>query len=883
MRLHRAENDLSREISAHLALLEDQFRREGLSEDQARDAARRSFGGIEQVKEHHRDARSFRWIADFRQDIKYGARSFARNPIFTFAAATTLALGIGAATTIFAALYAVVLRPLPYANASRLVRVLEYQPPREAGGAPRRGNPFSPANLDIVRKASTLSHAGLEMPRLMILTNGDAHDRVGGSRLSADIFPMLDAAPLFGRTLEAQDEQPGSDNVVLISHTFWRQRLGGAADVVGKMVILDDRPHMVVGVMKPEFHFPPGSSAEYWTPLVTAGPFANARLSFYARLAGDASIAAARDEIALLYDSARSTSPANRPRLDVVPMKDILIEPFAPAITVLAAAVVLVLLIACVNVATLVLARSIARQHEMSLRTALGASHSRLLRQHLAEGALLATLAGGIGLAIAEACTAWARLLTGPGPRRDMAGGVNIPRLSDITIDLSAVSFAVAISIIAVVAFSFIAVARRRSPIAASLRGEGPQVRSLGGLHRVLVGAEVAMTVVLFIGGALMIRSFMNLSSIDVGFAPRDVLTFQVTLPPSRTPADLSRFGDEMSSRISTMPGVQGVGYAESLPMVPVGRFAAIGRTPALPKPAPGAPPNLDVRIVGPGYLSVMGSRIVKGRDLRASDDAAAARAVVINETLARELFPNEDAIGGQLFLGGGPTFDPKGRTGPLQPWEVVGIVADVRQRSVIDPASPQIFVDQRQVPGPTGSSAVNFAVRIDGDSTAVMSAARGLVAQLDRMAFVENVAPMEALVSATYAKPRLYAWVLGLYALIAICLAGIGIYGVIAFAVAQRTREIGIRIALGARRWQVRALVIRDSAMVVGAGLTVGTIGAIWSSRLFESLLYGVTPLDRVTYIGVTAAFASIALLAAFIPARRASTVDPATTLRHE
>jgi predicted permease len=616
---------------------------------------------------------------------------------------------------------------------------------------------------------------------------------------------------------------------------------------------------------------------------VPAGTPPTFRLSFYARLRDGVSLAAAQDEIAVLYDSVRSTTPANRPRLEVAPVKEVLIEPFKPAITVLAAAVVLVLLIACVNVANLVLARSTVRRYEMALRAALGASRGRLLRQHLAEGTLLALCSGTGGLAIAAICMSWLRAFGSSGPRRDMLPGINIPRLADTNIDLAVAGFALVVSVVAGIAFGLIAGARRPS-LAPALRRESRPWSLFGarGIQHALVVAEVAMAVMLFVGSALMIRSFSHLSTIDTGFAAAGVTTFQVTLPPSRPLSELTRVGDALVDRIAAMAPVHGVGYAESLPMVPVGRMAVLSTTPVVPKPDPSSP-RLDVRIVSHGYLDVMGIRIAEGRGFSAADGAGAPRALLINETLAREMFAGRNAVGQRIYIGGVPTFDPPGRSSPLAPWEVIGVVADVRQRTVIEPATPQIFVDQRQVPGPINASSINVVVRMDGDPAPLLASLRPLIAQLDAAAFVDNVARMDQIVSNTYARPKLYALVLGIYAAVAISLAAIGIYGVMAFAVVRRTREIGIRMALGARRRQVQALVVRDSAIVAGAGLVIGIGGAVWSSRLFEGMLFGITPLDRTTYAAVAAAFAAIAMLAAVIPARRASAVDPVLALRSE
>jgi putative ABC transport system permease protein len=885
IRHDRAEHELAREVAAHLALLEEQFRNEGLSPEAARLAARRAFGGVEQAKEHQRDARAFRWIGDLRQDITYGARSFARTPAFTIAAVVTLALGIGAATTIFGALYSIGLRPLAYPDSDRIVRVFEYLPPREAGGAPRRGNPFAPSQLDAVRTATTLSHVGLEIPRLMVMHAGDTPARVTGSRVSAAIFPLIGVQPILGRGLHEDDERQGSENVVVISHSLWQQQLGGRGDVIGTPLTLDNRPHTIVGVMAEGFQFPPGWNGDIWTPLVPGGTAPTFRLPFYARLRDGVSLAAAHEEIGAIYDAVRSTNPSNRPRLEMVPVKDVLIEPFKPAITVLAVAVILVLLIACVNVANLVLARAIVRRYEMSLRAALGATRARLVRQHLAEGVLLAIVSGAGGMLITLVSMSWMRTLGRAGPRRDMLPGLSIPRAGEIHLDLTIAGFAIAISLLAGIAFGLIAAVRQPASLTSALRREGRRWPILGarGIQHALVMAEVAMAVTLFIGSALMIRSFLHLTSIDMGFTARERLTFQVTLPSSRALPEVTRFGEELVARIASMPSVRAAAYADSLPMIPVGRLAVLSETPSFPKRDPAAPPRLDARIVSHRYLDVMGVRIVEGRSLQATDAAGRPRVMLINETLRRELFGGASAVGRRLFIGGVITFDPPGRTAPLEPWEIVGVVGDVRQRSVIDPAMPQFFVDQRQVPGPTGGAAVNVVVHVDGDGTALLSSLRSIVSQMDALAFIDNVAPLENLVSNSYARPRLYALLLAIYAALAIGLTVVGIYGVIAFGVVQRTREIGIRMALGARRRQVRALVVRDSIVVTGTGLVIGVGAAVWSSRLFEGMLFGITPLDRTTYAVVAAAFAAIALVASFVPARRASAVDPVAALRAE
>lgn len=896
-----AERQLAREIASHLQFLEDRFIAQGMSPDEAKLNARKTFGGVEQAKEYQRDARSFPWLEDLRRDVPYAARSFARNPGFTLAAVLTLALGIGAGAAVFSIINAVLLRPLSYADADRVVRIIEQLPPREGRATARAGHPLAIGELAAFRAESrTFSAAGMEFPRLMVMTGRGHTVRMAGSAVSAETFSSLGVAPILGRLFTGSEARPGAAAAIL-SHAAWRQHFDGRPDVLRESVVLDGRSFAIIGVMNASFQFPPGSKSQFWLPLQSDLPPAM-RLPMTARLRDGVSIQAATEETTAIVSRLRPGSASSSPRLRVVPVKDLLVEPVSQGFLVVAAGVAFVLLIACVNVANLLLARTAMRQHELTLRLALGAGRGRLFRQFITEGVMLSLMGGAVGLALAAGEISLSQAMSAATPRNDMGPGINIPRLDEVFLDGAAIGVALLVALFAGLALGLVsALGQPRSSEMANLRSSSRFETSSSSLrhrHRAqstLVIAEIAMAMLLFVGGALLLRSFVNMARVNPGFNPNGVLTFQVSLTPAHSIAQVTQFAEDLIARLQALPDVHAVGYAESLPMMPVGRGVRLGLTPDIPRPGSKSPPPsglvsaqvpLDVRIVSRGFLDAMGTRLLSGRGLTESDGAGRPQVMLINETLARSGVLGSNPIGRHIYAGGNVTFDPGIRSGAaasLEPWEIVGIVEDVHQLNIATDPSPQLFVDQRQLPGPTGGTAFNVAVRHEGPIAPVSSSLRTIVADLDDEALLENVAPMSELVSSTLARPRLYTVFLSLFAGIAASLAAVGIYGVMSFAVTRRTREIGVRVALGARRSQVVRLVVGQSAALTLAGILLGTAGAVASARLLEGMLFGVSPLDPGTFIAVALAFAALAAIAAFVPARRASSVDPVIALRCE
>lgn len=894
----RADRELSREMRVHLAFLEEEYRARGMTAEQARQAAHRAFGGVDQAKERQRDQRSFSWIDDLRRDVPYAARSFARHPGFTSAVVVTLALGIGAGAAVFSLVNAVLFRPLPYPDADRVVRIIEQLPPRDGRAAPRVGHPLAIGELAAFRAESrTVAAAGLELPRLVVMTGRGYPVRMVGSAVSAETLSSLGVTPLLGRLFTATEKQP----VAILSHATWQQRFEGRRDALGESVVLDGRGYTVIGVMDSTFQFPPGSKSQFWLSLPGDLPQAM-RLPVTARLRDGVSLQAATEEATAIVSRLRNARADAVPRLQVVPLKDLLVAPVSQGFLVVAGGVAFVLLIACVNVANLLLARTAMRQHELTLRLALGAGRGRLFRQFITEGVMLSMMGGAVGLVFAGGEIALLQAMSTAVPRNDMGPGSNIPRLNEVILDGTVVGVAVLVALVAGLVLGLVAASGQpRSSEMASLRSSGRVETSSSSLrhrHRAqstLVIAEMAMAMLLFVGGGLLLRSFVNLSRVNLGFNPQDVLSFQVSLTPAHSIGQVTQFAEDLVARLQALPDVRAVGYAESLPMMPVGRGVRLGLTPDIPRPGSKSPPPpglvpadvpLDVRIVSRGFLDAMGTRLIAGRGLTESDGAGRPQVMLINETLARSGVLGSNPIGLHIYAGGNVTFDPVIRSGTAaspQPWEIVGIVEDVHQLNLATDPSPQVFVDQRQLPGPTGVTAFNVAVRLEGPIAPVSSSLRTIVADLDDEALLENVAPMGDLVSSTLVRPRLYTVFLSLFAAIAVSLAAVGIYGVMAFAVTRRTREIGVRVALGARRSQVVSLIVGQSAALTLVGIVLGSAAAAASARLLEGMLFGVSPLDPGTFVAVAVAFSALAALAAFVPARRASSVDPVIALRCE
>jgi predicted permease len=877
----RVDDDLDAEIRTHLTLLEAEHRRRGLSPRAAREAARRDFGGVEQVKEQWRDARGLRWFDDLRRDVTFALRGLRRNPGFTAVAVLTLALGIGAAAGIVSVVNIVLVRPLPYADSDRLVRLIVHVPAAESpNGRDMRvaGGIFDASDARAIAvEARTVARAGLLTPALMSLSGREEAARLQGWRVSAAIVSTLGRPPALGRLFGARDEAAGAEDVLLLSHRAWVRHFGADADVIGQRYTLEGvlGPRVrtgftVIGVMPDDFWFP-DSQADFWIPM----PEGNmGRGTLLARLADGVSPAAAAAEIETFIRERKSHTAGVR--YEFVRERDELVAPVRRGLVVLAAAVGLVLLIACVNVANMLLARANARQRDTAIRGALGAGRGRLIRQSLTESLVLSLVAGIAGAVLACGGIELLRHLAATIPRFDLGVSLFFPRLDEVGVDGSMLLLTLIISTLSAVLLGLPAVPwRLPASLARTLQGGGAGSRRArmapATIRAALVTMQVALATTLLIGGMLLGRSFVELVRVDPGYEAANVLTFQVALPADRYPGPrLIEFAETLSERLRGAPGVRAAAYANQLPMVQL-RDSAGGLWRTSDPERGTAPDAADARLVSRAWFEAMGIRVVAGRGFSERDTAGSPRAMVVNEALARRDLAG-DAIGQHVYVGRDPL-----------PWEIVGVVEDVRQFGLGQAPEPQFFIDLRQWTGggllfPVGAY---FVVRTGGDPMAIVPPLRALVAELDGAGTLFNVVPMERLVASTTARQRMYAVLLGLFAAIGAGIAAIGIYGVIAYAVAQRTREIGIRIALGAGRAPIMAMVLRQTAALTVLGVAVGLSGAAALARRLDTLMFGVAPLDPATFVAVPALFACIAAIAAAVPARRAARVDPQVAIR--
>ena len=857
VRAEPSDAEATREIDAHLTLLEDEYLRRGLSADEARLAARRALGSVAHAKDLHRDARAFTWIDDARLDIAHGWRSLRRTPGFTAVAVLTLALGIGANTAIFSVISGVLLRPLPYRDADRLVQLFA---PDTERGLPRGARAIPPGQFEVVRAPSrSFSHvAGHILTSATLTGQGDAV-RLAGVQITASIFPLLGISPMLGRPFASSEESANADAVVVLSHSAWQRYFNGDPAIVGRVVAFDGRGRTIVGVMPARFAFP-DAFVQYWVPYVPPDPKSRSFLSLQtiARLSDGVALRTAEDEVTT---SVRASGARIDGRFEAVGMHDDLVAPVKPALLILAAAVGLVLLIACVNVANLLLARSAAREHEIAVRRAVGASPGRLFRQMLTESTLLSMIGALAGTALALGAIDLLRNLAAILPRRDLGAGVSVPRLDEIGMDVPVLAFTIGVALLTGIVCGLLPAlrhARAREADRLRARVATPRVRG------VLVVAEIAMAMVLLVGGGLLIRSFIKLATQDLGYDSIRVVTFQAT--PRRGPGQAAKaFADQLVERIEALPGISAAGYANNLPLVQQGFARDISSQPYDRRPP--RPPFPSLHAVSPRMIQALGLRIIEGRTF--SSGEAGRREALITRAFARSGFFDGPALGRQIY------------TGDMS-WEVVGILEDINQFRLDRPAGPELYIVDF-VPAPPGLGGTYFAVRTDVDPGAIAASVRSLVRQMDPLATVDNIATMDQIVSNAMSRPRLYAVLLGIFAGVAMLLAAIGIYGVLSHLVAQRAREIGIRMALGAQRFRVVSLVLRQSAVLFIVGIVVGLMGAAALSRYLEGLLFGLTPLDVTTFVGVVVMFAAVAMLASYVPARRATRVDPLVALRSE
>jgi predicted permease len=890
LRPGRAEQELAREMASHLSILEDEYRRRGMTGDEARAAARRAMGGVEQTKERQREARSLPVLEDLRRDLGIAVRMLMKARGFTAVVVLTLGAGIGVSTAIFTVVNALLLRPLPYSQAEQLVRIVEHIPAEERpDGRPDRRTGLTKDDADALREATTISDVGLYDPfgvSSVTWTEGDQVRVLGASQVQPSVFPTLRLSPALGRAFTDDDARPGAnqpglgvsllgDAVAVLSWSAWHRYFGGDPSIVGRTMNLDGREHAVVGVMPDGFAFP-SAATEVWTPLVPqSAPQGAPPLPYgaMARVRDGVSIEAAASEVRAIYAGlGRGEGPGGGPRVEVVSVMEEQAAPFRPALRVLAVAVGVVLLIACANVAHLLLARTTVRVREFGVRAALGAGRRRLVRQVLTESLLLASLGGAVGLALAYGGTT---LLTAawPGNVTPQSG---LPRIDRIDVDTTVLAFTIIVTGVTGLLFGLVpALQVSRTDLMAAMRGT-PQTSGVPGrrvsTRSMLVVAETALAVVLVAAAGLLIHSFVRLATIDAGFTAARVLTFRVATSPE-TAARRVEMNDQLADRLRALPGVAAAGYSLGIPLQPYGLVTQFE--------VPSGPPRAPLLVpVNTDYLEVIGARLVAGRFFRPEDDRDAP-VMIVNESLAREVFTGNPV--GQLVR---TTFVETA-------WEVVGVVADSsRQRSLADDPVPAFYVPAGQMvrftymQGPMASTLgaqMTFAVRAERDPDALLPAINAVLRELEPRSAITSIAPLNRIVSNSIAAPRFYAALLGTFAGVALVLAAIGLYGLLAYSVAQRTREIGVRMALGAPRRGILALVLRQGAVLAGIGIVAGLAGAFAVTRYLSSLLFGITPLDPATFVAVALVFAAVALLASYVPARRATSVDPLVALRSE
>ena len=884
----RAEEELQEELRLHLELERERQRDAGVPEHDVDRAARRKLGNATLIRERTRDVWGWRWLDDLGWDLRHAVRTLRRSPGFTAAVVIVLALGTGVATAMFGIVYGMLIRPLPYPDAGRIVRV--GQQPRQLPGVPVY---LSALAIDQVQQDAASFEQLAAYGAFTFEWIAPDGARPWGVPVSPALLRLLGARPHLGRLFTDDEARSGADGVVLLSHRAWTRRFDANPDVVGTVVDVYNEPRTVVGVLAEGFYFPrPG--AEVWIPYVLR-PDASTE-AVLGRLREGVSTERAATEVSTILqriDGAAARGPdGNVTR--VIPLLEEMVGAYRPALLALTGATLLVLLIACVNVAGLLLARGVTRRRELAVRSALGAGRARIARQLLTESVMLGVGGGALGLATAAVVLRAAPALV---PNA-------VTRLDEVGLDGVVLAFTLGLSV--VVGFLFGAVPALQWSGRHLLRTlmEG-SARSTGGFgllrgnrtRAVLAAAQVALALVLLVGAGLLLRSFVGLATLDRGYDPTNVIAAStrhpVTVRPGfATPEEFieaetarRRFYGELvkaMERVARLPDVTAVGVTSALPLAASGSIMQLVQVDGHPIPSDRTElPEALLRVTSPGYFDVMRLRLVGGRLFTHREGAGSPPVLVVNETFAREVLGGAPAVGQRVRFAGSLN-----SVGDEVSWEVIGVVADLTYRGLkVTGSQAEAFAPAQQIDAaPTpGYAFPVVAVRTIGDPFAAVPFLREAVAEARPGASVATVMTMDARLSAAVAEPRFFAVLVGCFAALAFLLAAFGLYGLLSYTVAQRRGEIAIRMALGARRGDVLALVVRQGAVLVGAGAVVGLAAAAASSRLLESFLYGIATNDRLTFVAAPLALAAVALVACYVPARRATRVEPMEVLRFE
>jgi putative ABC transport system permease protein len=876
-RKSRVEQELSDELRFHLEKLAEEYVAKGITPQEARCAALRELGGVEQIKEECRDMRRVNYIESFFQDLRYGLRMLVKNRGFTLVAVLTLGLGIGANSAIFSVVDAVILRPLPYKDPNRLVMVKERIPLASPEPIPV----CAPDVVQFQRQNQVFESVAAFGGGQFDLSGEGEPERITAERVNAGLFSLLGVQPVVGRPFTAEEDQPGH-SLAILSYALWQRRFGANPDVLGHTVTLDRQAYTVIGVMPRSFAFPlrgmdQGEAADLFVPMAfTRDELSdigdNFNFSVLARLKPGVTWARANaDADAIAYRILQTYPPQFRDKIKLeavaLPLSGQVVGRVRTLLLLLLGAVGFVLLIACANVANLLLTRAAHRQREIAVRLAMGAGRLRLLRQLAAENLVLALAGAGLGLLLAFGIM---HALVGWMP-------ANIPRVHAIGLNLPVLAFTLGLAALTGLVFGVApALAASRTDLNSTLK-EGGRSAQQGLQHprlrAALVVGEIALSMVLLVGAGLLVRSFERVLATQPGFRPEHVLTASLSLPEAQYKQEqqIRGFYRELIDRLKQLPGARAVGASTDLPLE-AGWIHLF--TPEGYQPPPGAGLNQCSHSVIIGdYLQTQGVPLLRGRYFTEQDTPGSTPVLIVSESLAKRYWPNQDPIGKRLKWGPPESNDP---------WlTIVGVVGDVKQGALDAATMPHTYESygQHGIPG----NSLSVAVRAEGNPASLASALRATVWGLDRELAIAQIRTMDQVISESTAPRRFNLILLVAFAALAVALAAIGIYGVISYSVAQRTHEIGIRMALGAQRGDVLRQVVGQGMLLMGAGVIIGIVGALALTRFLTSLLYEVKPTDPVTFAAVSMLVAGVALLASYFPARRATKVDPMVALRYE
>src|SRR5215471_8557032 len=871
MRKNQSESELNEELNAYVQNVAEAKVRAGATPEEALRSARLDVGGMETVKHQ---VRAVGWefaLEVFVQDVRYGVRMLLKSPMFTAVALTTIAIGIGANTAIFSLVDSILLRPLPYPEPQRLV----------AAGTNQLGDsqmsPMGTADFLAWRdrqqsfeQVAVLGGAGGSFA----LSGLGAPERIPGVDVSADFFSIFGVAPLKGRGFYSGEDRPGAPGVAVISEQFWRNHLGSDPNVLNRTLILDGKQYSIVGVMPARFRFPPRETVDVWairtlSPATARPPFG---LHALGRLKPQVSMQQAASELDQIVAQVNAQYPSSTPLAGVMmPMKEWMVSEVSTALLVLLGAIALLLLIAVVNVANLLLARATVRQREVAVRMALGASRKRVVRQLLTESAVLSLLGGIIGLLFAYIAVR-TFLVFGPG---------QMPRLEEVGINSGVLLFTFVVCIGSGILFGLAPALETSRPSLSDPLKDASRSSSSASAHRThhaLLVFEVALALLLMIGSGLLIRSFVRLSDVNPGVQTDHVITAAISLPDNYADApQISQFWQQLLGKVQSLPGVKAAGITMSLPpnlLEITNPFTVEGQ---------GYDRNRQLQLaeemaVSPGYFRSLGIPLVKGRFFSPSDKVESDKdpmIVIINETMAKQYFGGNDPIGRRIQTG-----DPD----PRSPWEtIVGVVGDVKYSGLDSGPGPTLYVPYNENGWAMWSRKMYLVVRSSGSAVDLVPAIRTQLASVDATVPLAQIRTMDELLDESLVQQRFRTWLVSGFAALALLLSAIGLYALISYSVSQRTREIGVRVALGAQRGNVLGMVLREGLWLLMWGMFLGLIAALLATRIMRSLLYSTSATDVLSFAATSLALVAVALLACYIPARRATKVDPIVALRYE